>query len=87
MIKLTDGKKATIQSDNVIVQKQDDGLYTVIINDVKLTDSNGSQLSSTVSIPNCKLNDFWNNGSVDFSQQYPDGCGSIMWTIEIPDNS
>lgn len=87
MFELADGKKATIQSDNVIVKKQDDGLYTVIINDVKLTDSNGSQLSSTVSIPNCKLNDFWNSGSVDFSQQYPDGGGSTMWAIEISDKS
>ena len=87
MIKLADGKKVTIQSDNIIVQKQDDGLYTVIINDVKLTGSNGSQLSSTVSIPNCKLNDFWNSGSVDFSQQYPDGGRSTMWAIEILDNS
>ena len=87
MFKLDDGKKATIQSDNVIIQKQNDGLYTVIINDVKLTDSNGSQLSSTISIPNCKLNDFWDSGSVDFSQQYPYGGGSTMWTIKIPDNS
>lgn len=78
MFELADGKKATIQSDNVIIQKQDDGLYTVIINDVKFTDSNGSQLSSTVSIPNCKLNDFWNSGFVDYSQQYPDGGGSTM---------
>ena len=85
MIKLIDGKHIKINSDNLLLQEQNDGLYTVIINDFNLKSSKGDQLTATVSIPNCKLNDFWNTGTVNFTQQYPYGKKSEMWTIEITD--